>query len=177
VTNEILATLYAFGKLRQCTAVQLLTKDHPSFLGFETLDTPERLSLFIKAQASINWPQQLTQELSKVPGSRASKASTALAGLWDLQSDSCFWTELKLCTTYKAMIDKLASLPSNGVFIAKNVAEVILYALSWAGAGVDACPSFNSALDDYRADPEAVFEPGPTALSATQPEKCMGIYM
>ena len=61
-------------------------------------------------------PSLVFQELATVPRSQAAKASTAFAGLWDLQSDISFWVELKLCMTYEDMVDKLESVPGNGSF-------------------------------------------------------------
>jgi len=70
------------GKLRQAASVKLLVSTSGNYLGFTSLDTPERLGKYIAMQDTIVWGQQLTQEMPKLPKCNSFRASTVLSSIY-----------------------------------------------------------------------------------------------
>ena len=158
-------TLIAFGKLRQQSAVTLLLPFHSNYLGFHSLAKPDQLGIFIAAQDSIAWTQQLTQEMSKLGGLNSTKASMCLANLWSQFSHPTIVEQLRMTKDYYGMVQVLQGLHGHGPFIAKNIAETVLNAVHLSGiAAADMEPNLHEAIEDYMADPVAVLGPGPLAL-------------
>ena len=158
-------TLIAFGKLRQQSAVTLLLPSHSNYLGFHSLAEPSQMGIFIAAQDSIAWTQQLTQEMSKVGGLNSTKASVCLANLWSQFSDPTIFVKLQRTKDYHGMVQVLQELPGHGPFIAKNIVETVLNAVHLSGiAAGDIGTNLNETIEDYLADPVAVLGPGPLAL-------------
>ena len=123
MTSAHWITLKAFGKLRQVAAVQLLTPTHGSYLGFSSLASPHNLGDFIDAQDGIVWQQQVTQEISKIPGGNSAKTSTILCQFWSLMRRPDFVADVRGCETYFDMVQMWEEVPGNGPYSAKNCVE------------------------------------------------------
>ena len=119
-------TLYCFGHLRQSNAIKLLTPDCAGYLGFSVLSSPAQLAEFIAAQDKIQWTEQVTQELSKLPGKNSFKAAVGTASVYELLGDDEWWRHLNEATSYQDAWKKLQTLPSNRRFVSKNVLTVVL---------------------------------------------------
>ena len=159
-------TLYAFGLLRQGNAVRLLMPHSSSFLGFRCIETVKQLGEFIQAQDTIEWTQLETRELSKLPGPRSYKAGVRLASMYAYLGGNTFTTALEKQVTYYAAVQIFkVGVPGSGDFIAKHVVEVILNAVSHSTLPLRSFPEYlQTILDDYLADPDAIFGPGPSNL-------------
>ena len=159
-------TLYCFGHLRQSNAIKLLTPDCAGYLGFSVLSSPAQLAEFIAAQDKIQWTQQVTQELSKLPGKNSFKAAVGTASVYELLGDDEWWRHLNEATSYQDACNKLQTLPSNGPFISKNVLAVVLNGIVFPQVSRAKLPLWLCVvLDDFLVEPTAVFGPGPTTLS------------
>lgn len=159
-------TLYCFGHLRQSSSILLLTPDAPNYLGFTLITSAAQLGLFIAAQDTVLWTQQLTQELSKLPTGNSYRASVGLASVWQLLASRAWFDKFGAATTYKEACTLLETLPSNGPFISKNVLEVLLNAIIFSELTCERFPHWLWVIkDDFVVEPTAVFGPGPSKLS------------
>ncbi|CAJ1368938.1 unnamed protein product, partial [Effrenium voratum] len=155
--------LIAFGKLRQESAVCLLTPSHSAYVGFCSLESAEQLGAFIAKQDTVEWHQQLTQEVSKLPGPNSARASVCLAQLWQLLSQAPLLASCASCSTYLGLVHELKTLPGHGDFVAKNIAETVLNAIHLSDLDPSAL-GLSEAVQDYCENPGAVLGPGPMAL-------------
>ena len=159
-------TFLCMGKLRQAASVKLLVSTSGNYLGFTSLDTPERLGKYIAMQDTIVWGQQLTQEMLKLPKCNSFRASTVLSSIYAFYNlPGTLMAKLQQCETYLQMVMELKTIPGQREFISKNVVETILNAIAFSGKPASTFGHWCKAcVDDYLADPEAVLGPGPDAL-------------
>lgn len=126
-------TLKCFGRLRQAAAVSLLLPASSNYVGFCVIETAAQLGTFIGAQDAVEWQQQQTQEMSRVPGTNSQKASVCLSLAFALLRSGTFLHDIEACQTYYDLVNAWQALSGNGKFTAKNCGEAVLIAIHFAG--------------------------------------------
>lgn len=160
--DRVLFTLYAFGLLRQTSAVRLVTLGDPSYAGFTYVDSPEKLGTFVALQNTVVWTQIVTQEMSKPPVINSYRAGVRLACTYRIYKEKVLGANLASEDTYGSACGVFqAGIPGVADFCSENIVEVVLNAIQHSGLPRNNFPHHLLAiLDHYVFDPDAIFGPG-----------------